>query len=123
MCLQLNALVPGLDLLRVPLSLRSSVCRNVRQFNQDQRRPVSHHRSPRGRYPAALHRATSEFPGLRPDQAELFRLLGEGMRAAEIADHLGLSRREVRERIDELLDALGTPTQIEAVLLLLVRGR
>jgi DNA-binding NarL/FixJ family response regulator len=69
------------------------------------------HAVPRG--PRATTRANPA--GLTAREMEVLRLVAEGLRNAEIAERLFLSRRTVDHHVSAILRKLGAATRVEAV--------
>jgi DNA-binding CsgD family transcriptional regulator len=67
---------------------------------------------------AALRRraaVASEVEGLTPRESEVLRLVGEGMRNAEIAEALWVSPATVRKHLENIYEKLGVHTRTAAV--------
>jgi DNA-binding CsgD family transcriptional regulator len=65
--------------------------------------------------PALRVAETSGAGPLTARQRQILSLLGEGFRAGQIAERLGLSEATVRNHISSILDRLGCHSQLEAV--------
>jgi len=63
----------------------------------------------------ALPREAAEKGELTPRQAEVLRLLGEGLSTEAIADRLGIAVETARNHIRAVLRGLGVHSRLEAV--------
>lgn len=70
--------------------------------------------------PAAEAQAPSEALTVR--ELTVLRLLAEGIRTEDIAQHLGLSRSTVRNHVQNLIVKLGVHSRVEAVVAAIQRG-
>jgi len=61
------------------------------------------------------HAATRAFPQLSARETEILELLAKGLPNAEIASHLVLSDKTVRNNVSTILVKLGVPTRAAAV--------
>jgi DNA-binding NarL/FixJ family response regulator len=68
----------------------------------------------RGPETAVPPSASPDTSGLTPRQLEVLRLVAQGMRNAEIADHLTISEQTVKTHVAHLLERLGVTSRLQA---------
>jgi len=59
--------------------------------------------------------AAPAFPQLSAHETEILELVATGLSNAEIASHLVLSEKTVRNNVSAILQALGAPTRAAAI--------
>jgi pimeloyl-ACP methyl ester carboxylesterase/DNA-binding CsgD family transcriptional regulator len=61
------------------------------------------------------HRAGDAFQTLTPREHDLLELMAHGLDNLQIAAHLGLSEKTVRNKVSAVFDKLDTPTRAQAI--------
>jgi len=64
--------------------------------------------------PQALEAADTADVDLTPRQLEVLRLVTQGLRNSEIADHLTISEQTVKTHVAHLLEKLGVGSRLQA---------
>jgi DNA-binding NarL/FixJ family response regulator len=60
-------------------------------------------------------RSTPAFPALTPRERELVELLAHGLDNLQIAAHLGLTEKTVRNKVSAVFDKLDVATRAQAI--------
>ncbi|MCA1817904.1 MAG: response regulator transcription factor [Acidobacteria bacterium] len=62
------------------------------------------------------------FASLSPREREVLALMAEGLGNAQIAGHLSISEKTVRNHVSNLFDKLGVWTRAQAIVFAIERG-
>ena len=65
-------------------------------------------------HPTEVAANAPDAAGLTPRQLEVLRLVAQGMRNSEIADHLTISEQTVKTHVAHLLEKLGVTSRLQA---------